>query len=126
VNSQLFNKLCKIAKSLRNDSRYKHFSFILHKKRIVSVGWNNTNKSHPIAKKYGHRFNSRHSEVHAVSKFPYRIKKLRDCVIVNIRLTKKGKIAISKPCRFCQQFLAEIRIKEVWFTNDNERLELWR
>lgn len=120
ITSKLCRQLEKRARGLLdlpNAYSNKHFSFILMKRRVVSIGWNLTFHTHPMAKKYGHRFSSIHSELKAIQNFPYPPAMLSKCKIVNIRIMKDGSLGIAKPCRFCTRMIKELNIKETWFTN---------
>lgn len=98
--------------------RYKHFTFITNGNYIASIGVNNKYKTHPIANKYGHRFFSVHSEINAISKFPYNIQYLRKFSLINIRLNKKGELRLSKPCLSCAKLICELKITNVFFSNN--------
>lgn len=97
----------------------KHYSFIIHKNKIISVGLNRPLDSYiPIFAGYYEdlEISGRHSESDAFNKAkgllcgePFEI--------VNVRISNQ-KIAISKPCPCCSEFLKAIGCKAVWFTTD--------
>lgn len=91
--------------------RCKHFSFLLRKNKILSVGVNQQYKTHPLAAKYGHRFSSIHSEVHAISNWKH---SLHECILLNIRLDKWGNLRYSEPCPYCKKFLNDLNIPCVY------------
>lgn len=106
------------------NSRYKHFTFILSKNnKIVSIGINNIKKTHPLAKKYNHRFYSTHSEISALAKFPYPLKTLPLYNIINIRLNKKGELRLAKPCNHCQALLQAFGVKQIYYSTSNNTFE---
>ena len=105
------------------DSKYKHFSFIIYGQTIFSIGVNNTTKTHPLAHKYGHRFASTHSEINALARFPYAIRLLRNYDMINIRLTKKGVVRLSKPCIHCQQLLMAFNIHNIYYSTNTGSFE---
>jgi deoxycytidylate deaminase len=105
--------------------RCKHFSFIVKKNKILSIGINNPKKTHPrnIRYKYTGRFNNDistyvgvHSELSAVLKYG-----LEDCtghILINTRVNAAGEIANSKPCNGCQNLIYQLNFKKVYYTND--------
>lgn len=94
------------------DYRYKHFSFLVEKNRIVAWGWNFRHKTHPIAKT---RFNSIHSELHAIIRSNLRTSELKGMEMINIRIAKVG-LSLSKPCEHCQAMLRGFGIEVVHFS----------
>jgi len=129
TNLPLF-KLEEIASSLlehHNANRCRHFSFILHKGRIISIGLNSA-KTHPlnlrnrkISRKTGEDYSSQKqtcSELNAILK----LKRLtnidtRRCVLVNLRYDRNDCLALAKPCTSCQSLLRYHNFKSViWST----------
>ena len=94
--------------------RCKHFSFLIKKNRIISIGWNNGFKTHPLANKYGHRFCSIHSELHCISSF----KNTNGLILVNVRIDSNGKLKCSKPCGPCQKMLIDFNITNIFYTTE--------
>lgn len=100
-------------------ARHKHFSFITRKNKIIAFGWNQSFKTHPLAAKYGHRFNSIHSELHAIKNFPYPISELRDYTLINARYSPgEKKLTLAKPCSKCIYFLSCFSFREVLYTDN--------
>jgi len=119
-------KLISLAITLiHNADKHRHISFIILKNKIVSIGYSHSKKTDPLAKQYGHRFNSVHSEISAIKKFPFRIKKLSKCTMVNIRIMADGTIGMSKPCIHCQKLLKDFEIGEVYYTTKDGALKQW-
>lgn len=114
-----YQKLIKLARQLLNGvpSRQKHFSFLIIRNKVVSFGFNYSFKTHPLAKKYGHRFSSTHSELKALADFPFRTSKLSDCKLINIRIMANGSLGMSKPCNHCQVMLRDYGIKVIVYTD---------
>lgn len=109
-----------------NSDKHRHISFIIYKNRIVSIGYSQARKTDPMAKRYGHRFSSIHSELHSIKKFPFRPSKLAKCMMVNIRIMANGSIGISKPCENCQKLLIDFGLKAVYYTNRKGDLVRWQ
>ena len=103
------------------DGRTKHFTYILERNKIISFGWNQAFKTHPMAKKYGMRFLCIHSELHAITNFPYRINTIGNYDLVNVRIRKTGEVCISKPCIFCQKLISDLGITTIFYsTNEGQ------
>ena len=100
--------------------KQKHFSFILKRNKLICVGWNDTWKTTPLAKRYGYRFNCTHSELAAIRNFPKPNRFLTECRMVNIRIRKDGSLGMAKPCPICQSLLKDFGIKEVWYSSATE------
>lgn len=127
-------RLLDIAKSLvdhNSKKRCHHYSFIIKKNKIISIGQNNT-KTHPInlknrkiSKKTGVDFSH---EKHTCSEFNaiLKLKKLtnintKKCELVNIRINKNNNLDFSKPCMSCENLLKYFEFKSIcWSNNDGE------
>jgi tRNA(Arg) A34 adenosine deaminase TadA len=124
------NKLRKIIKLSRKyieypEGRTKHFTFIMKRNTVIAMGWNLTHKTHPIAHRFSHRFDSIHSELNALLNFPFPLSKLRDYNIINIRLRKDGTIGLAKPCKHCYNMLYAFGVKEMIYSiNDNQFMHI--
>jgi hypothetical protein len=104
---------------LQVNRQKKHASFVLYKKRIISIGFNHF-KTHPKARKLGYMFDEMHSELDAFRKIPkcFLDKKL---VLVNVRYNKNGEMRMSKPCHICESWCREI-FHKIYYT-DNEGIK---
>ena len=120
-----FPKLVKLSYGMLDlpDSKYKHFSFILSKNKILSVGYNLGFKTHPLAKKYGHRFSSIHAELKAFQNFPYSPSLLSKCKMVNIRIMANKTLGMARPCQYCSNLLKDFNLTEIWYTNRQGKFE---
>ena len=92
----------------------KHVSLIVRKNEIVSVGTHHF-RTHPLAKKYGYRFDEVHSELDALLRY----KGPKDnLVLVNYRFNRFGDMRMSKPCCMCLPWCSAV-FDEMWYsTND--------
>lgn len=106
------------------NGRVKHFSFLLQKKKIVGFGYNQSFTSHPIAKKYGYRFEGIHSELHCLLSFCRPLREVGDYVMVNVRFMADGSLGIAKPCNRCQKLLRDLGLLEVVYSTENGYLSL--
>lgn len=112
ITDRTKKRLIAIAKELRHipQSNHKHFSFLLNKRKIISIGWNNGWKSHPIANKYGHRFNSIHSELSCIINCNTSIDRL---TMVNIRIMSDGTLGRAFPCECCTKMLIDYGFENI-------------
>jgi deoxycytidylate deaminase len=125
----LFKKSTEISYALlkkHGNYRCKHFSFIFHKNRILSIGFNNPTKTHPKNKKIGF-FNRKgedisdtvgvHSELSAILKLGE-----EDCskfTIINTRINRNNHIDFSKPCAGCSSLLSQLNFKKIYYSTSN-------
>lgn len=98
---------------------HKHFSYIVHKNNILSVGFNNTQKTHPFACKFKHPYNTIHSELNAIKKMRYPLEILEDCSIYNVRLGQSKHVRLSKPCEKCYNMLMYFNINKIFYTDND-------
>lgn len=126
-----FKRLEDIALSLidwNDPIRCRHFSFILHKKRIVAIGINQQ-KTHPTNLKNrkvsaitGEDFSDQKhicSEFNAIIK----LKKLtnidtKKCTLINLRYDRNKKLALASPCMSCVSLLKYHEFKQVIWTDN--------
>lgn len=100
--------------TLKIERPKKHTSLILRKGVVVSVGTND-NRTHPLAKKYGYRYDEVHSELDALLR--YRGPK-NNLVLVNYRMNRFGDFRRSKPCCKCMPWCIGIFDKIYYTTHD--------
>ena len=97
----------------------KHVSLIVRKNEIVSVGTNNF-RTHPLAKKYGYRFDEVHSELDALLRY----KGPKDnLVLLNYRFNRFGDMRMSKPCCFCLPWCSAV-FDEMWHSTNEGMVNL--
>jgi deoxycytidylate deaminase len=113
------SKLIEIVRSLKSvpNARNRHFSFILLRNRILSVGWNDGHKTHPKAKELGYRFDNIHSELAVILNFTYSLELLRRCSLVNIRVNRLGQLRMAMPCKQCLPWILSLNIGDIWYTD---------
>jgi tRNA(Arg) A34 adenosine deaminase TadA len=119
MNLRLQTRILNLTRELQYipDCKSKHFSFIVDKNNILSIGWNDAWKTHPLGKHYGYRFGCIHSELAAILRFKGDKQQLKSCTLINTRINGLGIIGISKPCDCCQGLLRKMHFKRVYYTN---------
>ena len=122
-----FNKIIEVTYALINkhnaDLRCRHFSFILDRNRIISIGMNST-KTHPMNLKYNYINKNKekisdivgtHSELNAVIKLG-----IEDCsrlTLVNTRINRNNLLDHSAPCNGCSDMIKQLNFKNVYHTD---------
>ena len=104
---------------------FKHFSFIVLRNKVMAIGFNNPNKTHPLAYRFGHRFACVHSELNAIINLTniLREKKVKEemfrkCTMVNIRIDRNYRLRMSKPCKICEVMLEGFGIRNVVYSTN--------
>ena len=97
----------------------KHVSIIVRKNEIVSVGTNNF-RTHPLAKKYGYRFDEVHSELDALLRYRGPRDNLK---LFNFRFNRFSDMRMSKPCCNCLPWCMVI-FDTIWYSTDNGMVNL--
>lgn len=88
------------------------------RKRVLSIGFNDYEKSHPVMYKLGSKLNLPekiylHAEVAAIIK----VQDLSKAHSIHVfRVGKSGKYLNAKPCPICQEAINQAGIKHVYHT----------
>ena len=92
---------------------------VFNKKTIISYARNYSNRSvKHLLPKFQKWRTSIHAEIAAILKARRDIK---GCSMLVVRLNKKGKLLLAKPCEKCQDYMDFVGIKAVYYsTNDNK------
>ena len=122
-----FDKIIEVTYALINkhnaDLRCRHFSFILNRNRIISIGMNSI-KTHPMNLKYNYVNKNKekisdivgtHSELNAVIKLGE-----EDCsklTLVNTRINRNNILDHSAPCHGCSDMINQLNFKNVYYTD---------
>lgn len=107
-------------------SRFKHFTFLVKRNKIVNVSFNHSTKTHPEVKKHGYRFEAVHAELAMVVAmrdiYGYDFHKMK---VYNIRINNLGQVANSAPCFCCNQVLKMNNFRFVYYTGDDGIFHEW-
>ena len=93
--------------------KFRHFSFVIQRNEILSVGCNRR-VSHDVI----YPRQTYHSEYVAYHRGRRRIDARKPWAIVNVRIGNDLHIHLSKPCPTCQRFLACVGCSKVIYTID--------
>lgn len=98
----------------RKDSQFFHVAAIFQRNKILSIGQNSF-KTHPLAKKYGHKGFCTHAEASSIIRHG-----VEDCTGLNIavlRIDRRNCLTVSKPCLACESLINDCNFKNVYYTN---------
>jgi len=109
---RFFNLAKKISYKSTHD-QHRLGAVIVKKNKIISVGFNQA-KTHTKSK---HPMRTIHAEFDAILNVPRN--ELQNAHVYVYRETKDGKLAASKPCKFCHQMLKSLGIQKVYYTSIN-------
>ena len=125
MNISTLNKLVDLSYKIIHlpSGRFRHFSYIVRRNKIICIGVNCSEKTHTLSYKFGYRFPRIHSELAAIVRFPHSPEFLTKCALVNIRIGRSKKILLSKPCRFCTKLISVFGLKEVYYSNQSGEFE---
>lgn len=98
--------------SQKSTSKFKLGCVIANKSRVVCLGHNFMEKTHP---KVPSIWKTLHAELHALIGTSY--VDTKGCTAYIYRETKDGKPANSKPCPMCENALRLAGIKNVYYTD---------
>jgi deoxycytidylate deaminase len=120
ISRRLQEKIYKISTGLKHMvcGHSKHFSFLVERNKIISMGWNRSFDTHPLAKRFGHRFNCVHSELDCILNFPYPFPHLSYYTLINIRLVGT-EFRMAKPCLKCEKMLDFFGISDIIYSTNN-------
>ena len=80
----------------------------------VVIGQNQRNKTHTLAKKFGHYGATTHAELHVLNQ----IRNADGGKLYVYRETSKG-IALAKPCKYCLKLIKEKNIRLIYYTTED-------
>ena len=101
----------KISETVQRDRA--HISLVIRKNKVIAVGTNNW-KTHPKTVELGYMLPYLHSELDAVRKIQCNMDKL---ILVNTRFSKTGHIGMSRPCKYCMPWCANM-FDKIYYTNE--------
>jgi len=113
----------KIGRQTKN--KFFHFAFGYHKNKLLAIGQNNPEKTHPQALLLAKRFNTDleypyfHAETDLISRLWGKHYIDNNLKMVIVRLNKRGKLRCSKPCCRCEQIINSLGITKLWWSIDD-------
>jgi deoxycytidylate deaminase len=97
-----------------------HYTILYVKNRIISIGWNHTDKTSPLAKRFNYDFDRIHSELASISKVRdvECLTQYKAVVAINLRLSKLGELNQSRPCPQCQELFKYFGIEKCVYSDE--------
>ena len=123
MNAAHFNLAVNMAK--KSASRFRLGAVLAYKRRVISTGFNDMSRTHPLMKRYSREKNfdlGLHAEVHSC--IGVSADDLYGSELYVARILKNGSAAMARPCMVCQKFLLDVGIKSVYYTTDTGYGEL--
>jgi hypothetical protein len=106
-------------------NKFFHFAFGYKKNKLLAIGQNNPEKTHPQALIFSKRFNTNlehpylHAETDLLSRLWGKYYIDSSLKVIIIRLNKHGKLRCSKPCPRCELILKSLDINKLWWSIDD-------
>lgn len=113
---KIVGRLLKLSRFNDVRLRCSHVAALYYKRRLLSLGVNKT-KTHPLAFRLSQSENKKylHAEVDCLKGVDGDISR---CTLYVVRADRKGRLAQSKPCKFCQTYIRELGVGRVVHTVD--------
>lgn len=107
------------------DGKCLHISLIVQKNKILSIGYNSYLRTHPFAYKNNYKYGRIHSELLAITKFPYWEYDIQKCTLINFRFARATNgLLLSKPCLSCLNLIIGFSVKEVVYSTPDGFVKL--
>jgi deoxycytidylate deaminase len=94
----------------KSTSKFRLGCVIVKKGRVVSVGYNSMEKTHPKSPTYG---NHLHSEIRALISTSK--EDLYNSTVYVVRIKRDGSLGSSRPCPVCYEALKLANIKRIYY-----------
>jgi deoxycytidylate deaminase len=113
-----------VSMALRSTSRFRLGAVLAKRRRIISTGHNNMDKSHPQMQRFCKEQYTLglHAEVHCALGVP--LADLEGAELTVARVLRDGSIALARPCGVCREFLTSVGVRLVRYTTSSGVEEL--
>ena len=114
-----------VSMARKSVSRFRLGAVLARKNRVLSTGFNDMRKTHPLQQKFSldKSFTlGLHAEVHTC--IGVSAADLLGADLYVARILRDGSIALAKPCNVCTKFIQDVGIRRVYFTKENGELEV--
>lgn len=112
-----FLKRAREARLQSDHPQHKLGAVLVQKNRIISVGANFIQKTHPITKAHDKTgFKTLHAEVNCLLKLKKNKEKLYGATIIVYRQNKQGQLSMARPCEMCRSILKSFGISKMIYT----------
>jgi len=107
----------KAIEEAKNSNFYPYHGCVIFKgSKIISIGNNQIRYCNKLNIKYKKWINSLHAEQKAII---FSKKDVKRCSLLVIRINREGELKYSKPCVVCRQFINDMGISKVFYSNKN-------
>ncbi len=114
---QIAKNLCPVNREMRSS----HIAFLIKSNTIEKIG-TNKRRTHPEISK--HPYHEGHVGIHAELDCVLKVDKedLADYKMLVLRIDRKNKLNMSKPCPGCLSLIYQFNIGEVWYSDKNGQI----
>lgn len=124
MKDKVIFKAIQIARSLyptNKENKNSHIAFLIKSNIIEKIGVNKR-RTHPEI--FKHPYHDGYVGIHAELDCILKLDKedLSEYKMLVLRIDRKNKIAMSKPCLGCQSLIKQFNIGEVWFSDRNGQI----
>jgi hypothetical protein len=124
VKQSVINKAINVAKSLcpaNRENKNSHIAFLIKSNVIYKIG-TNKRRTHPEISK--HPYHDGYVGIHAELDCILKIDKedLVDYKMLVIRVDRKNKLNMSKPCPGCLSLIDQFNVGEVWYSDKSGQI----
>lgn len=103
---------------------HKHGCVVLHHGKIMSSGYNYDRVQYKHKNKYKYGCTNTSCSTHAEMSAILSLKGKKANALLVIRVGKDGSLRDSKPCQYCYEFIHRIGIKKIYFSTNNQDVEI--
>ncbi len=125
---KFISKAIKIAEENRNVKQYTICAMLANKRRILSIGFNSNEKTHPSTPQiYNWYTIPLHAEIDAISKFikNNQIDNTMTLYVVGLTIAGNRMVCSSMPCDSCMEYITKHNIKRIVYTeNDGDGFKI--
>lgn len=122
----------KYAKKNQQHKKYSMVAFLADGKKIVSIGVNNYNKTHPSTPQIKKYILPKHAEIDCIARYLVKRKPIKSTLTLYVVGLTQAKIPnpviSSKPCESCENFIRSVGIPRVVYFENVEKFTIkeWR
>ena len=99
---------------------------MLHHGKIMSTGYNFDKVQYKHKNKYKYGCTNTSCSTHAEMSAILSLKGKKANALLVIRVGKDGSLRDSKPCQYCYEFIYKSGIKKIYFSTNNQDVEIIR
>lgn len=125
---QIISDMFKYAKKNQQPKKYSMVAFLTDGKRVVSIGVNNYNKTHPSTPQIKEYILPKHAEIDCIARYLVKHKPIKSTLTLYVVGLTQGKapnpVISSKPCDSCENFIRSVGIPRVVYFENVEKFTI--